>query len=209
MMITNAKSLLLLPVFIFLLTGCEQPRNFFGDADDPGLSRFTARGYDIVSLYLNDSVYVNPYRHYPLGGASNSDVTIQKIVTTGVYDTLSISWEIAFADAPDDQLDVSNLSILLPVEKNFTQTDLLTWEGKRFPVDLSVPVTILLNRFNRQFAAADTGTGIIYFVKIYKDEKNSTDTVYQFSGLFEGNAGNNKLTKGRFDFRVNAADLNF
>lgn len=201
--------IILLQLSLILFSACNQRRNFFEDADDPGLSRLTSRGYDIVTLYLNDSAYINPYEHYYLGGSSNSEVNIEKILTTSDKDTLRISWEIQYADGTDRSFGFYDLSLLIPVAKTFNQNDFQNWEGKRLPYDEPLDVTLQLNRNNGSLNAPDTGMASIYFLKISPRENQNNTGTYLFSGIFEGNAGNNSVTKGRFDFFVDKGSLNF
>ena len=199
----------LLHLSLVLFSACTQRRNFFEDSDDPGLSRLTSRGYDIVTLYLNDSAYINPYEHHYLGGSSNSKVAVEKIPTNSDKDTLSISWEIHYAAETDPTVGFYDLSLLIPVPKTFNQNDFQVWEGKRLPYDVPLNVTLRLNRSNSSFNAPDTGAASIYFLKISPSENQNSTGTYLFSGIFEGSAGNNRVTKGRFDFFVDKGSLNF
>ncbi len=201
--------IILLHLSLILFSACTQRRNFFEDSDDPGLSRLTSRGYDIVTLYLNDSAYINLYEHHNLGGSSNSKVAIEKILTNSNKDTLSISWKIQYADETDPPVGFYNLSLLIPVPTTFNKSDFQNWEGKRLPYDVPLNVTLRLNRNNSSFNAPDTGTASIYFLKINPHENQNSTGTYLFSGLFEGSAGNNRITKGRFDFFVDKGSLNF
>lgn len=56
--------LFLIPL-VFLTTKC-QFSNFYPDPDDQGLSRFTSRGYNVASTYINERPYRNTGSYYPL-----------------------------------------------------------------------------------------------------------------------------------------------
>ncbi|MEJ0101851.1 MAG: hypothetical protein WDO19_07690 [Bacteroidota bacterium] len=207
------KNITCLILLLVLLTGCYKRRNFYEDADDPGLSRFTSRGYNILTLYINDSAYINPYSYYLLGGGSNSSVNIQKIQTNAAQDTLGISWQIEYHTSRGDQLSsYYNLSLFIPVAKNFNEKDFETWQGKRFPYDPAVNVIIQLNGgYNSIGNVLLSGPASIYFVKIGPQHNPGATGSYYFSGLFEGNTGSNniRITKGRFDFYIDPLQLNF
>ncbi len=186
------------------ITGCLK-RNFFPDPDDPGLSRFTAYGYNIATAYINGDAFINPFLGRYRGNALPSFI---KMATTGTFDSLSLSWPIVLNN--DGSLPYNgtyqNVSLLIPVPKGFTQTDLLSWNGKRFPANA---IRIDINSINN-FPGPLSGTSSIYFVQIAIDKSYTTSTVYQISGLFEGNIGDSvSITKGRFDFKIPGSSLNF
>ncbi len=189
-----------------LLIGCGK-RNFFPDEDDPGLSRLTSRGYNVATMYINDVPYINPYKK-PLFGIVNLGPTINLISTSSTYDTLNISWRIEINDSTNSYNDpYYSLSISMPVRKGFTAHDFLAMNGQRFASDSDA---ILLNSFNNA-ANALSGKANIYFINIaYTDSSATTSRSYAFSGLFNGNIGDSILiTKGRFDFKIDANKVSF
>jgi hypothetical protein len=186
------------------LAGCSKPpRNFYDDQYNPGLSIFTSYGFNIVTAYINDSAYINPYDDR----TGNYPVSINVIHTASIYDTLCISWQIEYNDT--SQLFLSNygvISLLMPVSKSFSAEDFLGWNGKKFPVD-STTVTIQLGYYGDN---VPSGSGSVYFVKITPDPDDPNFQKYFFTGLFEGSIGNSiQITKGRFDFEINPSQINF
>jgi hypothetical protein len=186
------------------LAGCSKPpRNFYADQYNPGLSIFTSYGFNIVTAYINDSAYINPYDDR----IGNFPVSINVIHTTSTYDTLYISWQIEYNDT--SQLSLSNygvLSLLMPVSKSFSADDFLGWNGKKFPIDPTT-VTIQLGYYGDN---VPSGAASVYFVKITPDTNDPNFQKYFFTGLFEGSIGDSiQITKGRFDFEINPSQINF
>ena len=206
---------------VFCLAGCNKPRDFFPDPYNPGLSRFTSRGYDIVSAYINDTAYANPYINstglFSVSTGSNSPVSINVIHTSSLSDTLSISWQIAYSDSGiESNPPYYSLSLLMPVPKSFSEIDFLRFQGQRFPLDSATNISIQLNSINyytngNYYYNANplTGPAGIYFVSISAVPGDTTG-LFSFSGLFDGSIGNNiSITKGRFDFYINPSEINY
>ena len=202
----KSKLFKLLPLLVILsLSGCFK-RNFYPDKDDPGLSLLTSYGFNVATAYINQVPYINPYKK-TLFGAANYDPTLQKSITSTVFDTLSLSWpiEINDSDANYNQ-PYQNITLQLPIPKTFTQQDFLALSGQRFSSDNN---TIIINSYYNQVNAL-TGLSNIYFVKINIDPSYSTPTHYIISGLFNGNIGDSiHITKGRFDFEISSDKMNF
>lgn len=190
-----------------LIISCGK-RNFFPDPDDPGLSRLTSRGYNIITMYINNVPYINPYRRPLFGGISNSLPTITKIITNSAFDTLQISWQIEINDTSGSYNEpYHSISLLIPVSKDFNAHDFLSMNGKRFSPDTnSIAVNYLFN-----YPDALTGKSNLYFIEIkYNTPGTGSKNTYTFSGLFNGNIGDSILiTKGRFDFEINSDQINF
>ena len=192
-------------ILLVLLTGCSK-RNYFPDEDDSGLSRFTSRGYNIVTAYINNVPYINPYHNSIFGGGSNTVPMLSKISTNSTFDTLSISWEIGINENGEATFNSQyySISLLIPIPKSFNQNNFLQLSGTR-----SDSNQIQLNSFINQPSSL-AGKSNIYFVQIKVDNSITSSAHYIISGLFDGNIGNNILiTKGRFDFEIDASTLNF
>jgi hypothetical protein len=196
----------LLGFITLLFMSCEK-RNFFPDPDDPGLSRLTSRGYNIITMYINNVPYINPY-HKVLFGGANSLPTITKKSTNSTLDTLQISWPIEINDtSTSSNTRYGSISLLLPVSKNFSARDFVSMSGKRFAPDTNA---IAINYFNNLQGMAK-GKSNLYFIDIkYNTVGNGSEHKYSFSGLFDGNIGDSILiTKGRFDFEIDASQIQF
>jgi hypothetical protein len=190
-----------------LLIGCGK-RNFFPDEDDPGLSLLTSRGYNIATMYINNVPYINTYHKPFLGGIINSVPTVRRRITNSAFDTLEISWQIKINDSSNSyNQPYHSISLLMPVSKNFTAHDFLAMSGKRFEQDTNA---IAINSFYN-FQDTLSGKSNVYFVAInYNSPANSSARTYSLSGLFNGNIGDSILiTKGRFDFKIDAGQINF
>jgi hypothetical protein len=187
-------------IFLILLllnfSGCKK-RNFYPDPDDPGLSRFTSYGFNVVTEYINGVPYINPFSTT----RGNSPPYLTKISTNSAFDTLSLSWEAVMNNSEQTlNTDFSDISILIPVSKTFDQNDLLALSGQRLDTTKVVMET---------YPFGFPGTANIYFVKISVDS-SQIPKKYILSGLFNGIIFNGTIvTDGRFDFEFYANDFNF
>ncbi|UAY52503.1 hypothetical protein [Ferruginibacter albus] len=165
---------------------------FYPDENNPGLSRFTSRDYNVASAYINNIAYVNPFYSTlfsPDSGPTPQDIYINKInAVTG--DTLNLTWHLENGDYRS-----YSLNMLLPVDNSFAVADFIRWNGKIFR-----NVSIRLDQFY--------GIGNLYITKLTPAEDGSN--VLTFSGLFDGVVNDTIIiTKGRFDFPVAVNRLNF
>ncbi|HEY4877332.1 MAG TPA: hypothetical protein VIH86_17265 [Puia sp.] len=190
-------------IFVILLllnfTSCAK-RNFYPDAYNPGLSRFTSYGYNVVTEYINGIPYINPFNRV----RGNALPILTKISTNSAFDTLSLSWQIEINGMQSSVYYYEGTCILIPVSKTFNQNDFLALSGQRFDSTKSA-MQLNVGYIPDEFS----GTANVYFVKIYTNSNDSIRT-YTISGLFNGNIGSNAvITDGRFDFQISSADLNF
>lgn len=202
---------ILLYLLIFCLAGCAK-RNFFPDEDDPGLSRFTFHGYNIATAYINEVPYINPFYGTNLFGIAsppgNAIPLLSKVATNSAFDTLSLSWPIEKNDNTQASNSYFNptISLLMPVPKSFSLNDFIALSGQRFSSNTN---SILLQGFLPKPPDTLYGSSNIYFVEISVDSTESYKHIV-FSGLFNGNVGDSILiTKGRFDFAIDASEINF
>lgn len=188
-------------VILILSASCGK-RNFFPDQDDPGLSLLTSNGYNIASNYIDGQPYVNPF-----GGILRRNYlpVLQKVPSTDILDTLSLSWRIV----PNDGTSLSNakytsITLYSPVSKSFNKGDFLALNAQKL-TSSSTRIYVQTNSFNNPLR----GIANLYFVEI-KPDNLINPTSYIISGLFDGNIGDSVLiTKGRFDFRIEINTLNF
>ena len=190
-------------LFIILIVSAScGKRNFFPDQDDLGLSLLTAHGFNIASNYINGQPYVNPF-----GGILRGNYlpVLQKVSSTNVQDTLSLSWHIEANDGTSiSNSKYTSIIFLLPVSKSFNQQDFLAFNGQKFTSN-SARLYLQTNSFNNPLR----GIANLYFVEINPDDLINPNS-YIISGLFDGNIGDSILvTKGRFDFRIAINRLNF
>jgi hypothetical protein len=190
----NFKTFHLLFISVFLLTKCNF-WNFYPDPDDKGLSRFTSRGYNIATSYVNGRSFVNTGSYSPL---------LYKDSTGSSIDTLRLTWGLYPNDSVRTVSAYRNISFLMPVSQSFNKTNLLAFNGQRFLN--SVPLTIQDTSLNTM-----TGIATLYFVSVSEVVfSDSNDKYIKLSGLFDGNIGDSVIiTKGRFDFELSEKTLNF
>jgi|GEM_PF-1288502 len=191
------------------LSSCAK-RNFFPDPDDPGLSLLTSHGFNIATAYINKVPYINPFDPGTLGiGGVNSAPSLELIGTGNSFDTLCLSWQFEINDNTSNNQPyptISTISLLMPVPKSFTKTDFFALNGQRFSSNTNA---VVLRSYHNYFDTL-SGTSNIYFVSIKYDNTSGSITNLAFSGLFDANIGDSILiTKGRFDFVIDTATLNF
>ncbi|MEO8854153.1 MAG: hypothetical protein ABI359_10260 [Ginsengibacter sp.] len=178
---------------LVFLTTCHFS-NFYPDPDDPGLSRFTSRGYNVATTYVNGKSFVNTGSFTPI---------LQKDSTGSTVDTLHFKWNIYRNDSTYLKSAYQSISFLMPVPSVFNKTNLLAFNGQRFLN--SVPVT-LQDSSLRNFE----GIATLYFVSVSETNYSSNQKYIKLSGLFDGNIGDSiHITKGRFDFEIYEDYLNF
>ena len=178
---------------LVFLTTCHFS-NFYPDPDDPGLSRFTSRGYNVATTYVNGKSFVNTGSFTPI---------LQKDSTGSTVDTLHFKWNIYRNDSTYLKSGYQSISFLLPVPSVFNKTNLLAFNGQRFLN--SVPVT-LQDSSLRNFS----GIATLYFVSVSETNYSSNQKYIKLSGIFDGNIGDSiHITKGRFDFEIYEDYLNF
>ncbi len=186
------KTLHLSFIPLVFLTTCHI-WNFYPDPDDKGLSRFTSRGYNQASNYINDRPFVNN-GFVPL---------LHKDSTGNSMDTLLFSWGL-FQNDTGVRSRYNKLSFQMPVPSIFNKNNFIAFNGKRF---LSVPLTIQDTSMKTM-----TGDATLYFVSVSEEVASSDPNIkfIKLSGLFNGNIGDSvMITKGRFDFEVSESTLNF
>lgn len=176
---------------VFLTTKC-QFSNFFPDTDDPGLSRFTARGYNVASVYINEK----PFRQ--LGDEFRM---LEKDSSGNPTDTLHFSLRLFPNDGSNVSQEPWYLSFQVPVPPSFNVNNLLAFNDRRF--ENTIPVSL------RNFRNTSFGTSTLYFVSVTEVTSPSNEKYVKLSGLFEGKTDSAEFTKGRFDFQVAEKDLNF
>lgn len=180
------RSLLFTTVTAVLLTqGCLR-NSFFPDENNPGLSRLTSRGYGQTTFYLNGIAYTSPYQPN----------VITKIPGSGnAEDSICFTWN-SYKNVFDYKGNI-NLSIIIPVPKNFEKKDLTRFNGERFTDNSKV---LRLISGDSTLIDSSRGNANIYFIAV---ASKYNDSGIEFSGIFNGNAGTDKeISKGRFDFFV-------
>jgi hypothetical protein len=177
-------------------TECRRD-NFFPDPDDSGLSRFTSRGYNVATNYINDVPFRNIGPYYPL---------LQKDSSGSVIDTLKFAWPLYPVNTLRNNFIYKNISFLIPISSSFNKNDLLSLNGQR----LLNSAEVVVQKIQDSSLEAISGNANLYFVSVNEDLSYPPQKYIRLSGVFDGNIGDTVLiTKGRFDFEVNENDLNF
>lgn len=192
---------------LLLLIGSCTPKPFFEDPSDPGLTRFTNRGYDAGSAYINDQAWVTGYSSF--GG---TDASLIADTNLNRKDSLYLSFTGEYKPGlPGLQPEWRNyyqLLIALPVKKNFSLGDFLQWNGRLFPADTTQVTIYLSNGFPPEAPSFVRGSGKIYFTHI--QALSDPTQILGMAGLFEGKIGDSiSITRGRFDFRLGENQLIF
>ncbi len=187
------KSFHLFFIPLFFLTTCHF-NYFYPDPDDQGLSRFTSRGFNVSSEYINGSPYANTGSYYPL---------LQKFSTGNTIDTLRFTWDLYPTSVHNTKALYNNIKFSLPVSQSFNKMNLLGFNGQRF--SNSIPFIL-----KDSSARIIEGKATLYFVAVTSETTSNNEKYIKLSGLFDGNIGDTVLvTKGRFDFEIQESQLNF
>lgn len=187
------KSIHLIFLSLFLLTKCNSI-GFYPDPDDQGLSRFTSRGYNVATEYINGLPYSNLGAYYPL---------LRKDNAVSSTDTLRFTWRLNSDNNPNAGSLYDTISFMLPVSPTFNKENLLGYNGQRF---LNTIPFVLKSASSGILA----GNATLYFVAVTSETSTYNEKYIKLSGLFDGNIGDTVLvTKGRFDFEIQESQLNF
>jgi hypothetical protein len=188
--------IILICIPFLMSTECRRD-NFFPDPDDSGLSRFTSRGYNVATNYINDVPFRNIGPYYPL---------LQKDSSGSVIDTLKFAWPLYPVNTLRNNFIYKNISFLIPISSSFNKNDLLSLNGQR----LLNSAEVVVQKIQDSSLEAISGNANLYFVSVNEDLSYPPQKYIRLSGVFDGNIGDTVLiTKGRFDFEVNENDLNF
>jgi hypothetical protein len=202
------KKFKILLCLTILLIGCGK-RDFYPDEDDPGLSRFTSRGYNIATMYINKNAYINTYHTGIIfGGITNSVPTLTLIPVNATSNTLIMSWPIELNNRSDTTYNSQYrmISLLMPVSKSFNKVDFIAMKEIRFASNTN-SIVLQSSPYSNDSLS---GLSNIYFVKINPVQINDSTSYVELSGLFDGNIGDSILiTKGRFDFKIDANQIKF
>jgi len=185
-------------IIVIMVLPCCHKSNFFEDPNHSGLSRFTNRGYDVASAYINNQPWVSGFSAY--NGPAPPAIYLD--TTSTQQDTLYIQWQGDYSSNPVyPSFYWSYVTMSIPVKKNFTLNDFLSWNNKIFD---STTVTISLD--DRPVgpgwsSSGFVGKGKIYFIRIEPRPVPGVD--FRFSGLFEGKIDATfVISEGRFDYDV-------
>ena len=185
------RSIHLIFLSLFLLTKCNSI-GFFPDPDDQGLSRFTSRGYNVATEYINGLPYSSLGAYYPL---------LRKDNALSSTDTLRFKWGLNSGNNPNVRSLYDTISFMLPVSQTFNKANLLGYNGQRFVN--AIPFIL------KGTSGIIAGKATLYFVTV-TSETSYNEKYVKLSGLFDGNIGDTVLvTKGRFDFEIQESQLNF
>lgn len=187
------KSTYLVFITAFFLTTCHFS-SFYSDTDDPGLSRFTSRGYNVASVYINEKPFFCEGSIY---------FSIFKQPSGNTTDTLQITFRLWPNDSSlSSQINSKSLYFSMPVPSSFNKNNLIAFSGRRFLN--TVPIAIKDSAGNMNY-----GMSTLYFVSV-KEEIFTYSKYLKISGLFDARLDNGeKISKGRFDMEIDEKDLNF
>jgi hypothetical protein len=147
--------IILICIPFLMSTQCGR-NSFFPDPDDPGLSRFTSRGYNVATAYINDGPFVNVGSYYPL---------LQKDSSGSSIDTLKFAWSLYPSDLLNHNSIYQGISFLLPISSSFSKNDLLAFNGKK----ISNSISVVIQEIQDSSLKAISGTANLYFVSVNED----------------------------------------
>ena len=198
MPINNCKGALCLVLFYILLSGCyKEESNFYPDEENPGLSIFSNNANNVMSCIVQGKPFRTVTRSVSVFSGRNLEVYIRRQQTNTQHDTLSFQWIIT---NPLELGNYGELTLQLPVAKNFSYHDFSALQGKRINVGVNggyFTTALPLPNFNNA-----KGTGMIYFNIARLDSIGPNLFEGNFAGLFEADFNTFKVEKGRFDHAI-------
>lgn len=169
------------------------------------MSIFSDKADNVMSCYIDDKPWKTFDRTF--GGfspTSHYEAYITRQITSAAEDTLTISWLGRLEANNSDSF--YEISIVLPVSKNFTYADFNNLQGKRLTLDTT----------NGFFMVSDPslyngikGSGSIYFHFAKLDNISSNVYSGRMSGIFEADLGSIKIRSGRFDHSIDPEQVRF
>lgn len=193
-------------VLMLCVSACT-PKPFFEDQDDPGLTRFTDRGLNAGSAYINGNAWRTGY-----SSLIGQDALLVADTNAVGKDTLYLSFQGEYSPAllaPSGWQNLPFVIFALPTKKNLTLNEWLSWNGRLFPADTTTVTVYLCNSPLPQpgLTAFVRGTGSLYFTKLFR---STNPLEVGMVGLFDGKIGDSiEIRKGRFDFRLNESSFTF
>lgn len=182
------------------IVGCSKNyTNFYEDEDNGGIAIFSNNGNNLLSCYIDNNPWRTSNRSTSLFGRPEYEVYIYKTASTGIFDTLKFQWTGYYTA---DINASGQISLVLPVAKNFGYKNLSALAGQRLHIDttngffsfyssgLNLPGS---NNANKK------GSGNIYFHTASFDSIGPGSYSGTMSGLFDADFNAVKITKGRFD----------
>lgn len=190
---------------LFACSGCyKNETHYYDDTVIPGLAIFSNTGNNLMTCQLNGHSWKSRKREYGYG-FNRIEMDLRRIKTASATDTLLITW---YGDVQNqDQYDIS---LSLPIAKNFQWKDVHALEGKRIAIDSSNGY-FLLSR-DRYFTYLG-GKGTIYFNSMAIDSLSPSNVNGRMAGLMQANfIGLNpsyQLSNGRFDNNITIDQLRY
>lgn len=192
--LTAIKWMMIIAASTFVTSCKKNYTRFFEDQHADNLSVFSDKAYNIMTCYINDIPYRTDNWEFK-GGIFSRNTSIDINVTRMIYnadsDTLFFSWYSS---------GFSDISLVLPVSKDYSRNDFNSLQGKRMIIDGNN------GYFRVSNYSHEKATGTIYFHNANINRNDSTVTDGILSGLFEATAPSYKITKGRFDHSLSGLD---
>jgi hypothetical protein len=197
------------PVIILLCwvfgLGCKKNLSaYYEDPNNPLLAVFSDKGYNIMTCLIDGQSWQTYDRTISGIGGLHSEVRIQRIVTSSLYDTLIISWHGHYRNNNDASSDIN---LILPIAKGFRPRDLNSFDGTRMVIDSSngfFAYTPLQSNYY-----VNGGLGTIYFQKFQIDSIAVNNYSGEMSGLFQTHVGSTVIANARFDHSIGSGQLQF
>ncbi|MEO5685463.1 MAG: hypothetical protein ABIQ88_22645 [Chitinophagaceae bacterium] len=183
-----------------LVIGCRKNgTRYYPDKETPGLSIFSNTGNNVLSCAVNGQAWQTVTRATSgLIGRTSYELYVTRHRTGSLLDTLSFSWRGSYTS--NQLIQGDDITLFLPIAKNFRLSDLQAWQGRRLVIDSS----------NGYFSANIAGTpsvnakgrGVIYFNTIRFDSSAQQGITGKISGTMEAGLNAVKISTGRFDHAI-------
>jgi hypothetical protein len=199
---------ILLAAITFFLVGCvKKASDFYPDSDSEGLAIFSNTGNNIASCYMDGKEWRTRDRIYgTFFGRPNYEIDVFRRSGAGLQDTLYFNWDGYFGTT-NSFTGSTWLNLEVYVPKSFSYKSFGGLTGKRIAIDttngfFTMSREVLSPNNNR-------GKGNIYFHTASLDSLGPFSYAGQINGLFEADFGNIKITKGRFDHKLDVGQVSW
>ncbi|MFT3934810.1 MAG: hypothetical protein QM726_14390 [Chitinophagaceae bacterium] len=203
-----------LVLLILAFAGCRKVEShYYADETTPGTAIFTNTGNNVMTTLFNGHPWRTVERSsggVGLGSGYTTELQIIKLKTASTLDTLVITWK-----SDDYNQDNYDISLVLPVAKNFTWNNFSSFQGKRFTIDSTNGFFALTHDYYNFYNQLNltAGKGSVYFNTAYLDSSSVSGVGFRgrISGLLEAsinaNGINAVISSGRFDDALTSGEV--
>ena len=207
MLLKTQSTICICLLSLAFLTGCRKDEtHYYPDNDFPGTAIFSNKGNNVFSCFINGVPWRTIDRKIGGFGGSTYEVRITRQNFDSLTDQLSITW---LGHYNYDTYGLGSIGLVLSVAKTFSMADFSALQGKRLTID-GVNSYFEAQVDDTNYGDSLRGSGSIYFnTVILNPGVTNGGSQGRISGLLEADFDSVKLTSGRFDHNLDAAQVFF